>query len=65
MRVEITGMIYGTNSVTEKEYERAIRAFTVDADTPWTEVVDEAIERTYPESEIDIHEEYIVEKVVA
>lgn len=65
MKVEITGRITALHSRTWNEHDRKIQPFKVDADTPWIEIVDEAIDRTYPDGNFEQFEDAIVETEVA
>lgn len=55
----ITGSITALSNKTWKEHTRKVRPFNVDPDMPWVDVVDMAIERTFPESHFEQHEDDI------
>lgn len=65
MKSLITGRITAVNSKTWNDGDRKVRPFKVDADTPWITIVDEAIERTFPEGEWEQHEEFLNEEEAA
>lgn len=53
----ITGTITALSNKTWKEHTRKVRPFTVEEDMPWVDVVDMAIERTFPEDHFEQHED--------
>ncbi len=53
----VTGTITALNNKTWKEHTRTVKPFTVSEDTPWVDVVDDAIERTFPEDHFEQHED--------
>jgi len=55
----ISGTITALNSKTWKEHTRTVKPFDVEESMAWIDIVDMAIERTFPEDHFEQHEDAI------